>query len=126
MSTVEYCSEKNTQYPILDMEGTPGFTTDILNMECAKHADDQYEPFVNAGGRELGQKNVNKLPSMLVIFPSGQGLEHGTVIGRKCDQDGHPVGHGSATPLLNSRVYKVEGQVRYIHKYHANTIAEIF
>ena len=57
-------------------------------------------------------------------MPRGEVLDYGTAIGRKCDQDGCPVGHSNANPLLNTRVYKVEFQDGYIQEYLANTIAE--
>ena len=59
-----------------------------------------------------------------MLLPRGEGVEHGKVIGRKCDQDGCPVGHSNANPLLNMRVYEVEFQDGYIQEYLANTIAE--
>ena len=61
---------------------------------------------------------------MHVLLPRGEGVEHGKVIGRKCDQDGRPVGNSNANPLLNTRVYEVEFQDGYIQEYLANTIAE--
>ena len=57
-------------------------------------------------------------------MPRGEVLDYGTAIGRKRDQDGCPVGHGNANPLLNMRVYEVEFQDGYIQEYLANTIAE--
>ena len=59
-----------------------------------------------------------------MLLPRGEGVEHEKVIGRKCDQDGRPIGHSNAIPLLNTRVYEVEFQDGYIQEYLANTIAE--
>ena len=59
-----------------------------------------------------------------MLLPRGEGVEYGKVIGRKRDQDGCPIGHSNANPLLNTRVYKVEFQDGYIQEYLANTIAE--
>ena len=43
---------------------------------------------------------------MHVLLPRGEGVEYGKDIGRKRDQDGCPVEHENANPLLNTRVYK--------------------
>ena len=42
-SIAVFFAKKNHKYSSLDMEETQGLTTDISNMECAKHAVDQYE-----------------------------------------------------------------------------------
>ena len=44
MSIAVFFAKKNHKYPTLDMEETQGLTTDIFDMECAKHTVDQYEP----------------------------------------------------------------------------------
>ena len=43
MSIAVFFAKKNHKYPTLDMEETQGLTTDIFDMECAKHAVNQYE-----------------------------------------------------------------------------------
>ena len=43
-SIAVFFAKKNHKYPSLDMEETQGLTTDIFDMECAKHAVNQYEP----------------------------------------------------------------------------------
>ena len=118
-------AEKNHKYPTLDMEETQGLTTDTIDMECAKHTVDQYEPESSMSEAEsYGKESFDKLLSAHVLLPRGEGVEHGKAIGRKRDQDGGPVGHSNANPLLNMRVYKVEFQDGYIQEYLANTIAE--
>ena len=44
MSIAVFFAKKNHKYPTLDMEETQGLTTDIFDMECAKHTVNQYEP----------------------------------------------------------------------------------
>ena len=39
-----FFAKKNHKYPSLDIEETQGLTTDIFDMECAKHTVNQYEP----------------------------------------------------------------------------------
>ena len=70
------------------------------------------------------EESFDKLLSVHVLLPRGEGVEHGQVIGRKCDQDGCPIGQSNANPLMNTRVYEVEFQDGYIQEYLANTIAE--
>ena len=74
------------------MEETQGLTTDIFDMECAEHAVDQYEPELSMLEAESYDKeSFDKLISAHVLLPRGEGVEHGKVIGRKCDQDGCPI-----------------------------------
>ena len=124
MSIAVFFAKKNHRYPTLDMEETQGLTTDIFDMECAKHADNQFEPESSMPKAEnYDKESFDKLISAHVLLPRGEGVEHGKGIGRKHDQDGHPVGQANAIPLLNMRVYKVEFQDGYIQEYLANTIA---
>ena len=44
MSIAVFFAKKNHKYPSLDMEETQGLTTDIFNIERAKHTVNQYEP----------------------------------------------------------------------------------
>ena len=44
MSIAVFFAKMNHEYPTLDMEETQGLTTDIFDMECAKHTVNQYEP----------------------------------------------------------------------------------
>jgi hypothetical protein len=59
-----------------------------------------------------------------VFLPRGDGLVHGTVNARKCDQDGHLAGHGISNLLLNTKAYEGEFQVGYIQEYLADAIPE--
>ena len=71
------------------------------------------------------KESLDKLLSAQhMLLPRGEGVEHGKVIGRKRDQDSHPIGHSNANPLLNTRVYEVEFQDGHIQAYLANTMAE--
>ena len=105
MSIAVFFAKKNHKYPTLDMEETQGFTTDIFNMDCAKHAVDQYEPESSMPEAEsYDEESLDKLLSAHMLLPRGEGLEHGVDIGRKHDKGGYPVGHLNANPLLNKRV----------------------
>ena len=125
MSIAVFFAKKNHKYPSLDMEETQVLTTDIFDMECAKHAVDQYKPELSMPEAESYDiESFDKLLSAHVLLPRGEGVEHGKVIGRKHDQDGCPIGQANAIPLLNTSVYEVEFQDGYIQEYLANTIAE--
>ena len=104
MSIAVFFAKKNQKYPSLDMEETQGLTTDIFDMECAKHAVNQYEPESSMSEAESYDKeSFDKLLSAHMLLSRGEGVEHGKVIGRKHDQDGCPVGQRNTIPLLNTR-----------------------
>ena len=117
-------AETNKQYPIIDMD-TPGLTTDILDIEDAEPVVCQYKPELSMPESEKYDKeSFDKLLPAHVFMPRGDGWEHDTVIGRKCDQDGHLVGHGSANLLLYTKAYEGEFQVGYNQEYLADAIPE--
>ena len=87
MSKAVFFANKNHKYPFLDMEETQGLTTDIFDMECAKHADNQFEPESSMPKAEnYDKESFDKLISAHVLLPRGEGVEHGKVIGRKRDR----------------------------------------
>jgi hypothetical protein len=43
-----------------------------------------------------------------VLLPKGDSLVTGTVVGRKRDMNGNPVGQRNSNPILDSRVYEVQ------------------
>ena len=111
MKIADLFAETNEQYPIIDMD-TPGLTTDILDIEDAEPVVCQYKPELSMPESEKYDKeSFDKLLPAHVFMPRGDGWEHDTVIGRKCDQDGHLVGHGSANLLLYTKAYEGEFQV---------------
>ncbi|MGH3054233.1 MAG: reverse transcriptase domain-containing protein, partial [Gaiellaceae bacterium] len=59
-----------------------------------------------------------------VLLPKGDGMLSGTVVGRKRDTNGNPIGNYSNNPILDSRVYEVEFPDGHVEEYSANTIAE--
>jgi hypothetical protein len=56
-----------------------------------------------------------------LMLPCGNLLAHGTVIGRKRDAQGDPIGNANANPIMDSRIYRVEFDVCELT---ANIIAE--
>ena len=59
-----------------------------------------------------------------VLLPKGDSYERATVLGRKRNQDGNPIGKANANPLLDTRVYDVEFDDGATQEYLANAIAE--
>ena len=47
----------------------------------------------------------------------------GTIMGRKWDQEGNPIGHAHSNPILNTRVYEVEVPDGHVEEYAADVIA---
>ena len=63
-------------------------------MEDREYDVDQYKPELSMLEEEsYDQESVDKLLSVCVQLPRGDGLEHGTALGRKCMQSGHLVFH---------------------------------
>ena len=69
---------------------------------------------------EAGDNYVNAS----LMLPRGNSLAHGTVIGRKRDARGDPIGNANANPIMDSRVYCVEFDDGDICELTANVIAE--
>ena len=64
MSIAVIFAKKNHKYPTLDMKETQGLTTDIFEMECAKHAVNHYEPELSMPEAESYDKeSLDKLLS---------------------------------------------------------------
>jgi hypothetical protein len=51
-------------------------------------------------------------------------LVEGTIVKRKRDHDGNPVGRHDVNPILHTRIYKVEFPDGEVLEYAANVIAE--
>ena len=59
-----------------------------------------------------------------VLLPKGDSLVTGTVVGRKRDMDGNPIGRRNSNPILDSRVYDVQFPDGHVKEFAANVIAE--
>ena len=70
--------------------------------------------------QEAGDNYVNAS----LMLPRVNSLAHGTVIGRKRDARGDPIGNSNANPIMDSRVYRVEFDDGDVCELTANVIAE--
>jgi len=59
-----------------------------------------------------------------VLLPQGDHLVAGTVVHRKRDNDGNPLGKRNPNPILDTRIYEVQFPDGYVLDYAANIIAE--
>ena len=59
-----------------------------------------------------------------LMLPRGNVLTRGTVIGRKCDARGDPIGNAKTNPILDSRMYRVEFEDGDVCELNANVIAK--
>ena len=59
-----------------------------------------------------------------VLIPKDDVLQPATVISRKRDESGNPIGRSHINPMLDTRVYNVQFNDGHIEEYAANTIAE--
>ena len=78
---------------------------------------------VEPKGRHLEANCYDRLLLTEPLLPRGGGLERATIIGRKRDADGNPVGHYNMNPVLNTRFYLAEFADGFIAEYSANVIA---
>ena len=101
------------------------FTGDGLTGDSDDDADDEM-PSPSLGvdvtlpTPEAGDNYVNAS----LMLPRGNSLARGTVIGRKRDSRGDPIGNANANPIKDSRVYRVEFDDGDVCELTANVIAE--
>jgi hypothetical protein len=59
-----------------------------------------------------------------VLLPQGDTYEKGTVIRRKCDNEGNLIGRSNTNPILDTRVFEVQFPDGHIAEYSTNVLAE--
>ena len=69
-------------------------------------------------------EELDKYISAEVILPNGEARQKATVVRRKRDHNGNPVGLGHHNPILDTRIYEVEFPDGTQKEYSANVIAE--
>jgi hypothetical protein len=73
---------------------------------------------------EFTPTECDQLIAAEVLIPKDDVLQPATVISRKRDESGNPIGRSHINPMLDTRVYNVQFNDRHIEEYAANTIAE--
>lgn len=68
--------------------------------------------------------DVDTFLSAQVQLPKADGYERATVLCRKHDADGNPIGMANRNPILDTRVYEVQFQDGHVEDYATNVIAE--
>jgi hypothetical protein len=90
--------------------------------------DEPLEPFdselASADADEYTPESYDEYISAQVVLPVGGESKMATVVGRKHDKDGRPVGTRNSNPILDSRMYEVEFPDGSTDAFTANTIAE--
>ena len=88
----------------------------------------EYEPMdpeaVPMEADDYDEETLDKLLSAEVLVPKGDGFMMGTVVSRKRDADGNPIGKANSNPILDTRVYEVQFPDGHLEEYSANVIAE--
>ena len=104
--------------------------------QCKMHPEDEeeddggatFKPFAPSPAmREADEFDVETYDAYLqaeVLLPQGDHLVAGTVVGRKRDHDGNPLGNRNPNPILDTRIYEVQFSDGHVLDYAANLIAE--
>jgi len=97
------------------------FTGDGLTSD----ADDEIPtPSLGVDVKLPTPKAVDNYVNASLMLPCSNSLAHGTVIGRKRDARGNPIGNATANPIMDSRVYCVEFDDGDVCELTANVIAK--
>jgi hypothetical protein len=73
---------------------------------------------------EFTPTECDQLIAAEVLIPKDDVLQPATVISRKRDESGNPIGRSHINPMLDTRVYNVQFNDGHIEEYAANTIAD--
>jgi hypothetical protein len=108
----------------------PSEVPDYLSHEFHDMESDtpQYDPIEEAvpEADDWDPETYDKYISAQVLIPSSTADQDvlGTVIGRKRDIHGNPIGTANSNPILDTRVYQVQLPDGHIEEFSANIIAE--
>ena len=102
------------------------FTGDGLADGLTGNADNELPtPSLRIDGELLmPEADDNYVDASLMLPARGNALARGTVIGRKRDAQGNPIGNANTNPILDSCVYRVEFEDGDVCELTANVIAE--
>ena len=101
------------------------FTGDGLADGLTGDADDKPPtPSLGVDGELPTPEADDNYVNASLMPPRGNTLVCGTVIGRKHDAQGNPIGNANTNPILDSRVYRVEFEGGNMCELTANVIVE--
>ncbi len=101
------------------------FTGDGLANGLTSNADNKPPtPSLSVDGELPTPEADDNYVNASFILPRGNALARGTVIGRKRDAQGNPIGNANTNPILDSRVYHVKFEGGNMCELTANAIAE--
>jgi hypothetical protein len=86
----------------------------------------QFEP-VEEGVPEADEwdpESFDQYISAQIVVPKGDQHVLGTVIGRKHDIHGNPIGKANSNPIFDTRIYQVQLPDGHVEEFTANVIAE--
>ena len=101
--------DEDIEFPEVDKYGRPIGVPDNEYLN--------YEPF-------SGELEDDNMIGMKVPVPFEGELRVGTIVSRKRDSNGNPIGTKADNPIMDSRIYEVEFSDGSYDKYMANTIIE--
>jgi hypothetical protein len=100
----------------------------INPMEFLEDTDAAPEPFEEEAAMpeadEYTEESLDEYLTAQVILPQGDEMRKATVVSRKRDASGNPMGLANTNPILDTRVYTVEFPDGVAQEYSANVIAE--
>ncbi len=102
----------------------PEVSDDVFDDEDGNHNDAGDAPSPEEETDDHTPESYDEFLTAQVLLPHGGEAKKATVVGRKGDHDGRPIGKRHANPLLDTRLYKVEFSDGSTEAIAANLIVE--
>jgi hypothetical protein len=102
----------------------PEISEDVFDDEDEGRNDPGDTPSPDEGTDDHTPESYDEYLTAQVLLPQGGEAKKATVVGRKRDHDGRPIGKRHANPLLDTRLYEVEFPDGSTEAIAANLIAE--
>ena len=115
--------EKRLGDPLTDKELTPEFDISMVTPDYEVYEDEQ-NPVIIQEIDDYNPEGYDGYITAQVLLPKGEEFQIGTVVKRRLDDDGKPIGTSNSNPILDSREYEVEFDDGCVLEYSANVIAE--
>jgi Reverse transcriptase (RNA-dependent DNA polymerase) len=115
--------EKRLGDPLTDKELTPEFDISMVTPDYEVYEDEQ-NPVIIQEIDDYDPEGYDGYITAQVLLPKGEEFKIGTVVKRRLDDDGKPIGTSNSNPILDSREYEVEFDDGCVLEYSANVIAE--